>query len=183
MKKRCIALCLLLSIGLFVGCEDDDSSSSSSDSKTLIGQGTVVSVNSPRSGYVANYGLDTGYAVWVDSSAFVTRRRLSCSGFTIVAATAIRNGDILGYKYNNETGVDFANRIVMPFEIQADIPECQSGAQATNIQFVVDIDTDLDQIGDTVDNCKNTPNNNQLDTDGDGVGDVCDADPNDSNVQ
>ena len=36
-------------------------------------------------------------------------------------------------------------------------------------------DTDGDGVPDSIDNCPNTANPNQLDTDGDGIGDACDA--------
>ena len=44
------------------------------------------------------------------------------------------------------------------------------------------IDTDGDGIGDTTDNCVDTPNTDQADRDDDGVGDLCDADPDDPAV-
>ena len=37
-------------------------------------------------------------------------------------------------------------------------------------------DTDVDNVGDTCDNCPLTVNTIQLDSDGDGAGDVCDHD-------
>jgi hypothetical protein len=45
--------------------------------------------------------------------------------------------------------------------------------------FIIDFelpDTDNDGIDDTIDNCINIPNSNQVDTDGDGIGDICDND-------
>ena len=42
-------------------------------------------------------------------------------------------------------------------------------------------DTDGDGVGDSQDNCPQTPNSNQADGDDDGVGDVCDNCPDDAN--
>ncbi len=39
-------------------------------------------------------------------------------------------------------------------------------------------DTDLDGVGDDIDNCREAANADQLDTDGDGIGNACDADLN-----
>lgn len=44
------------------------------------------------------------------------------------------------------------------------------------------IDSDLDTIVDTVDNCPNTANTNQLDTDNDGIGNACDTDDDNDGV-
>ena len=44
------------------------------------------------------------------------------------------------------------------------------------VSTYVDADTDNDTILDSVDNCINTPNTDQLDSDNDGLGDVCDDD-------
>ena len=41
------------------------------------------------------------------------------------------------------------------------------------------IDSDNDGIIDSIDNCPNTPNANQLDSDNDGIGDACDLSPQD----
>jgi hypothetical protein len=38
-------------------------------------------------------------------------------------------------------------------------------------------DSDADGIPDSIDNCPNNCNANQLDADGDGIGDVCDTTP------
>ncbi len=43
-------------------------------------------------------------------------------------------------------------------------------------------DNDNDGVGNTIDNCVNTPNPDQLDTDGDGMGDVCDDDDDDDGI-
>lgn len=43
---------------------------------------------------------------------------------------------------------------------------------------VVEADTDGDSIADSIDNCTNQPNTNQIDSDGDGFGNRCDADLN-----
>lgn len=51
--------------------------------------------------------------------------------------------------------------------------------------FVIDgitPDDDNDGIGNTIDNCLNTPNPDQLDTDGDGMGDACDDDDDDDGI-
>ncbi|MFK7885368.1 MAG: YCF48-related protein [Gammaproteobacteria bacterium] len=42
--------------------------------------------------------------------------------------------------------------------------------------FVIQLDSDLDEVGDDVDNCILTVNPNQIDSDGDGLGNACDAD-------
>ena len=42
-------------------------------------------------------------------------------------------------------------------------------------------DTDNDFVADSIDNCKNVANTNQLDNDGDGLGDACDNCPHKSN--
>ena len=44
------------------------------------------------------------------------------------------------------------------------------------------VDTDNDGIDDDVDNCPNTPNNDQADANNDGIGDVCDEDLDDDGV-
>jgi len=49
-----------------------------------------------------------------------------------------------------------------------------------NLRFTSDLDTDNDGVGDSTDNCINTPNADQVDADGDGAGDACDTCPNDS---
>ncbi|MEK9603107.1 MAG: thrombospondin type 3 repeat-containing protein, partial [Flavobacteriaceae bacterium] len=46
----------------------------------------------------------------------------------------------------------------------------------TMTDAVQDEDVDQDGIGDSNDNCPNTPNSNQSDIDNDGIGDVCDDD-------
>ena len=50
------------------------------------------------------------------------------------------------------------------------------GGMLRFVAFSDGTDTDLDGVLDSVDNCPNTPNADQLDTDGDGVGDACDDD-------
>jgi hypothetical protein len=40
-------------------------------------------------------------------------------------------------------------------------------------------DTDEDEVCDSLDDCRDTPNRDQLDTDGDGLGDACDDDDDD----
>ncbi|RLD28453.1 MAG: hypothetical protein DRI75_06620 [Bacteroidetes bacterium] len=51
--------------------------------------------------------------------------------------------------------------------------------------FIIDgttPDDDNDGIANTIDNCLNTPNADQLDTDGDGMGDACDDDDDDDGI-
>lgn len=47
-------------------------------------------------------------------------------------------------------------------------------SQLTAIVAVIEIDNDLDEIGDSVDNCPDHYNPDQADSDGDGIGDACD---------
>jgi hypothetical protein len=50
---------------------------------------------------------------------------------------------------------------------------------ATRISFaILELDSDSDGVGDSVDNCTDTANPDQRDTDGDGHGNMCDADLN-----
>lgn len=49
-----------------------------------------------------------------------------------------------------------------------------------NLRFTSDLDTDNDGVGDSTDNCVNTPNADQADADGDGAGDACDGCANDT---
>lgn len=44
------------------------------------------------------------------------------------------------------------------------------------------VDTDVDGIEDSADNCVDTPNSDQLDTNLDGFGNRCDADFNNDNI-
>ena len=59
---------------------------------------------------------------------------------------------------------------MVPLDFENPISTCSGGSDADN-----------DGIDDAVDNCINTPNNDQADADMDGVGDVCDNCPNDIN--
>lgn len=52
-----------------------------------------------------------------------------------------------------------------------------AGARSTLPDWYVDRDTDSDGIADSLDNCPQVANANQLDTDGDGIGDACDPCP------
>tara|TARA_R110000824_G_scaffold12226_6_gene53543 strand:- start:9548 stop:10108 length:561 start_codon:yes stop_codon:yes gene_type:complete len=181
MRKIFTALAAtMLCVGLFMGCELDDSSSSSDDKVNLSDTAIVKRINQPRSGFVLSLDLDNGYRLNVKNDTFITKLRTSCSGYNIIGPSGIAIGDIATYFYDKDNEVDYKNRTAEPNEIKLDRPECFDGSDQP--QFVVDFDTDKDEIGDTVDNCLNTPNTNQLDTDGDGVGDACDAAPNDPNI-
>jgi hypothetical protein len=73
-----------------------------------------------------------------------------------------------------------------PFYIDEDLLPCEDTldndgdntydeADSDCIQIIED--SDCDGIADSVDNCPDTGNSNQLDADGDSIGDVCDNDP------
>ena len=50
------------------------------------------------------------------------------------------------------------------------------------LSSITNLDSDLDAVPDTLDNCPQVPNPNQLDSDGDRLGDVCDDDLDNDNI-
>jgi len=53
---------------------------------------------------------------------------------------------------------------------------CQNCSNESVVKPIAAIDTDLDGIDDTLDNCPENANPNQEDIDNDDIGDVCDDD-------
>ena len=114
-RKRFIAF-LLITMIIVIGCEHDEGSSN----KTLEEDGTVILVSQPRyDGDSVEFTLDNNDVVRVNSRTTVRRQRESCSGFDVVDASAVRNGDYLEFTYLNPDGVDYANRTYTAKHIDA----------------------------------------------------------------
>ena len=102
--------------------------------------------------------------------------------FNFTEPTSNRPGAIRYVSSNSSVAEVVGNKIVINGPGTCIIIAIQDGTRkytqgiSTTIFKVSDRDSDGDGVGDSIDNCPDVANPDQLDTDFDGIGDVCDSD-------
>jgi len=120
-------------------------------------------------------GVITGYVVNAHNGPCASEPTTSVqSPYWTPVATATGLGTTITVGFDN-TGVS-CSYLALGLEVNGR----QSAAVSAHVS-VGTSDTDNDGVADTIDNCPNTANANQLDSDGDNVGDACDNCPTAAN--
>jgi hypothetical protein len=113
---------------------------------------------------------------WHYVAAVIKSNLLSLFVDGVFQSSLIGNGNL---NMSNEAFLTIGRHPLSPIFFSGVIDDVRiytRALSATEVQ-ALSIDTDNDGIPDTLDNCPNVCNPQQLDADGDGIGDVCDTEP------
>lgn len=152
-----LAAYIIAGLILLTSCEHD-SGTTTTDLREK--QETVTqhssSIPGGRSGDIYSYRT-TGWDIIVTDKTKVYRERSSCSGLEGVSPQAVRNGDVIFFKYKLED-VDYGLGTVRPRRIEAYPPDCVSALNLDISEETEETEEDCECVSCLALTCNNSCN-------------------------
>lgn len=127
-----------------VSCDDSSSGGTGVKSATIEEMGKVVGFSFGRTEInIIEDQTKLPKTLVVDERTSVSRQRSSCSGFEYASHSDIQGGDILVYYYRLSDDRNLADNKIVPFQIEAYLPNCvrtvTNTFQSVTTEIVIEI--------------------------------------------